>query len=58
MQATIAQVPCDLVVVATPIDLRRIVEIPQPSVRVGYELEEIGEPTLKQLVEQFLATRS
>ena len=57
LRATIAKVPCDLVVVATPIDLRRIVEIPQPSLRVKYEMEETGEPTLKQLVEGFLSTR-
>ncbi|MBD3237300.1 MAG: GTPase [Candidatus Eisenbacteria bacterium] len=57
LQATIAKVPCDLVVVATPIDLRRIVEIPQPSLRVRYELEEIGSPTLHELVADFLAQR-
>ena len=46
LEATIAQVPCDLVVVGTPIDLSRLVSIRQPVVRVRYELQEIGRPDL------------
>jgi len=54
LEATIARVPCDAVIIGTPIDLRRIVEIKQPSLRVGYELQEIGQPTLAELVAEFV----
>jgi predicted GTPase len=47
---TINNTPCDLVLVATPIDLRRIVEINRPSQRVRYELQEIGQPTLVDIL--------
>ena len=47
---TINNTPCDLVIVATPIDLRRMVEISRPSNRVRYELQEIGQPTLKDIL--------
>ena len=51
---TISNTPCDLVIVATPIDLRRVVEINRPSQRVRYELQEIGRPTLADvLAEKF-----
>ena len=48
---TINNTPCDLVIVATPIDLRRVVEINRPSQRVRYELQEIGQPTLVEILE-------
>jgi len=48
---TINNTPCDLVLVATPIDLRRVVEINRPSQRVRYELQEIGQPTLADILE-------
>jgi predicted GTPase len=48
---TINNTPCDLVLVATPIDLRRVVEINRPSQRVRYELQEIGRPTLVDILE-------
>jgi len=54
LERTIAQVPCDAVVIGTPIDLRRIVSIRQPSCRVGYELQEIGRPTLRELIGDFM----
>jgi len=57
LEATIAKVDCDLVVVATPIDLRRIVKIKQPSLRVSYELQEIGQPTLADVLKDFFARR-
>jgi predicted GTPase len=47
LAATIARVPADLVLVATPVDLRRIVHIERPALRVGYELQEIGRPDLE-----------
>jgi len=51
---TIRAVPCDAVLVATPIDLRRLIEFPQPAVRVTYEVVDHGEPTLRQVVESYL----
>jgi predicted GTPase len=50
LQETINATPCDLVIVATPIDLRRVLEIKQPSQRVRYELQEIGRPTLEDVL--------
>jgi predicted GTPase len=55
---TIARIDCDLVIVATPIDLRRVIRIEKPSVRVGYELQEIGEPTVAQLLARFFEERA
>lgn len=48
---TINNTPCDLVLIGTPIDLRRIVDIQHPSQRVTYELREVGQPTLYDLLE-------
>ncbi len=50
LQTTINKVPCDVVVIGTPIDLSRIVDIKKPTVRVRYELQEIGEPDLRQIL--------
>jgi len=47
---TINNSPADLVIIGTPIDLRRIVEIEKPSVRVRYDLVERGEPKLEGLL--------
>jgi predicted GTPase len=52
---TINRTPVDLVLVGTPVDLRRLVEFEKPALRVRYELQEIGEPDLAQLVGAFLA---
>ena len=46
LEETINNTPSDLVIIATPIDLRRVVEIHRPTDRVRYELQEIGRPTL------------
>lgn len=51
---TINRVPCDAVIIATPIDLRRLIKIKKPSVRVNYELSEIGKPDLKEILENFI----
>ena len=51
LEETIRAVDCDAVVVATPVDLRRIVEIRQPTCRVRYELEEVGAFRLKDAVD-------
>ena len=47
---TIRRVPADVVVVASPIDLRRLVALDKPAVRVTYELREVGEPTLTDVL--------
>lgn len=57
LAATIAAVDCDLVLIATPIDLRRVVKINKPSLRVGYELVELGAPALVQILKNFLEGR-
>ena len=55
LEKTIANTPCDAVVVGTPIDLPRFIKIKQPVVKVGYELQEIGTPTLKEVLDDFVA---
>jgi len=57
LEATINKVPCDVVVIGTPIDLNRIVRIKKPTVRVTYQLQEIGSPNLEQVVGDFVRTR-
>ena len=54
LEETINATPCDLVVIATPIDLRRLVKIDVPALRVTYELQEIGAPTLAGPLERFV----
>ena len=58
LEETIDSTPCDLVLVATPIDLGRLIEVNKPVVRVRYELQEIGKPTLEDvLAEKFGCVR-
>lgn len=52
LEETINTAPCDVVVVGTPIDLRRIVKINKPAVYVRYELQEVGSPNLKEILSQ------
>ncbi|MGA9752268.1 MAG: cyclic 2,3-diphosphoglycerate synthase [Acidobacteriota bacterium] len=54
LETTINSTECDLVVIATPIDLGRIIRINKPSVRVQYELQEIGQPTLEVPLKRLL----
>jgi len=54
LEATIARTPADVVLVATPIDLRRIIRIDKPALRVGYELQEIGKPDLRDVLAKFV----
>jgi len=55
LEATIRRVPCDLVIVATPVDLTRIIRIDKPMLRVRYSLQEIGRPTLEDILKERLA---
>jgi len=54
LEDTINAVPCDLVLVATPVDLVRIVHLKKPHLRVTYEVEEPGPPRLPELVRTFV----
>ncbi|MHB0859364.1 MAG: cyclic 2,3-diphosphoglycerate synthase [Anaerolineae bacterium] len=54
LEATIRATPCDLVLIATPIDLNRLIEIDQPTDRVRYELQEVGQPTLEDALRPLL----
>jgi len=53
LQQTIDASDCDVVVIATPIDLTRVVSIHKPVVRVKYDLQEIGKPDLTGILEPF-----
>jgi predicted GTPase len=53
LEATINATDCDAVVIATPIDLRRLVKLNKPATRVTYELQEIGQPTLLDFLKRF-----
>ena len=53
LEDTINAIDCDLVIIATPIDLRRIVTINKPAVQVKYELQEIGHPTIEDVLKDF-----
>ena len=54
LKETIDKTPCDTVVIGTPIDLRRVMTIDKPTVRVKYELKVLGPTTLEQILEEFL----
>jgi len=56
LEETIKRVPCDLVVVATPIDLARTIKLEKPNVCVRYEIEELGKPAIGELIGQFTET--
>lgn len=51
---TIRRTPCDAVLIATPVDLRRVMAIGQPVCRVGYEYADRGEPTLTELIKAWI----
>ena len=55
LSATIDKVDCDSVVIATPIDLGRIIKINKPTTRVEYSLQEIGNPTMEDVLADFIA---
>jgi predicted GTPase len=54
LEETINSTPAELVIIATPIDLGKLIEIESPSQRVRYALQEIGQPTLEELLRQRL----
>ncbi len=54
LQATINKVPAEVVIIGTPIDLNRVVKIRKPTVRVEYEVQEVGKPDLTTLLGAFV----
>jgi predicted GTPase len=54
LKETIDRTPCDVVVIGTPIDLRRVMTIEKPTVRVKYELQVLGPVPLEQILEEFI----
>ncbi|MEM3797601.1 MAG: GTPase, partial [Candidatus Bathyarchaeia archaeon] len=54
---TIARTPCDVVVIGTPVDLRRVMTINKPTVRVKYELKVLGPISLDHVLDDFLKRR-
>jgi len=57
LERTINRVPCDAVVIGTPIDLRRVIRMKKPSTRVTYALEEVAKPDLTDILHRFLRLR-
>ena len=55
LEVSINNTPCDLVVVGTPIDLTRILKVKHPMERVRYELQVIGRPTVREILEDRIA---
>jgi len=53
LERTINSSDADVVVVATPIDLGRVIDIEKPSVRVTYDLQEIGRPDMPEVLRAF-----
>jgi len=53
LEETIRRTPCDLVLIATPIDLARVIKLDKPNLRVTYEVEELTQPGLAELLAQF-----
>jgi len=54
LEATINNTDCDTVIIGTPIDLTRVVNITKPTVRVSYNLQEIGKPDFTEIIQKFL----
>ncbi|MDD1747273.1 MAG: cyclic 2,3-diphosphoglycerate synthase [Methanomassiliicoccales archaeon] len=57
LEETIRRIDCDTVVAGTPVDLRRVIKVDKPIVRVRYELDEIGHPSLAELITERLGPR-
>jgi len=53
LEETIRRTPCDLVLIATPIDLARVIRLDKPYLRVTYEVEELTKPGLAEILAQF-----
>ena len=58
LEKTINRTDCDSVVIATPIDLNRIIKIKKPTTKVDYDLQEIGKPSLSEILEDFVKRKN
>lgn len=56
LETTINNTDCDSVIIGTPIDLNRIIDINKPNTRVFYDLQEIGKPDLTGILKDFVET--
>jgi predicted GTPase len=54
LETTINKSDAELVIIGTPIDLRKVINIEKPALRVFYELQEIGQPTLEDALKKFI----
>lgn len=54
LEETINKIDCDAVIIGTPIDLSRVININKPCTRVHYDLEEVGSPDLKGILNDFM----
>ena len=54
LRETIQRTPCDVVIIGTPIDLRKIIPLEKPSTRIRYSLRETSAPSLKELLGKML----
>jgi predicted GTPase len=50
LRETIHRCDAELVLIGTPVDLRRLIELDKPALRVTYRLQEMGEPTLRDVL--------
>lgn len=57
LETVINNTPCDIVIIATPVDLRRFMSIKKPSVRVKYELKEVTKPDLTDIISNFVSNK-
>ncbi|AEH51111.1 cyclic 2,3-diphosphoglycerate synthase [Pseudothermotoga thermarum] len=57
LEQTINVCDADLVIMGTPVDLRRVMKLNKPAVRVRYELQEIGRPNLEEILDEFVKTK-
>jgi len=53
LETTINNTDCDVVIIGTPIDLRKLININKPAVRVTYDLQEVGKPNLEDVLKRF-----
>jgi predicted GTPase len=53
LEATIRRVDCDLILIGTPVDLRRLIRFPRPALQVRYDLRERGKPDLADLLQPY-----
>ncbi len=58
LEETIAKTKCEVVIIGTPIDLRRVININQPSVRVSYDLQVVGKPSLTDVLKPIITKKS